>query len=112
VERTHRPVAFQGLAWFEYDYDDAKGQVVRVRGSNDGPGTLRVRMLGSAESEGAASFVYERTFPAHSGLTEVNVPQAQKRKRFALEPDGRGPAAADEPDYYPTLRGLGIEASY
>ena len=31
------------------------------------------------------------------------------RKRFELEPDGRGPAGEGQPDYYPTLRGIAYE---
>ena len=106
AERTHRVVTFQEVATAEYDYDDTTGEVLRVRGINDGPGDLYIRVRGTADSGKAKNVDYEYTFPAHSGTTEFAIPIGQ-RKNFDLEPDGGSPV-----DPYPTLRGLTVEASY
>ena len=108
MERTHRVASLGGVARAEYDFDDASGKVLRVRGTNDGPGTLRVRLFGTDTSGEARGWSREFAFAPHSGTTEHRV----RGKRFDLEPDGRGPAGEGEPDYYPTLRGLATEASY
>ena len=104
--RTHRVVTLQGVATAEYDYDDATGQILRVRGINDGPSDFYVRVRGTADSGKAKNVDYEHTFPPYSGTTEFDIPIGQ-RKQFDLEPDGGSPV-----DPYPTLRGLTVEASY
>lgn len=104
--RTHRVVSLQGVAHVEYEYDDTTGQILRVRGTNDGPGDLYVHVWGTASSGQASNADYQHTFLAGSGTTEFDIPQGQ-RKQFTLEPDGGSPV-----DPYPTLRGLAWEASY
>jgi len=108
--RTIRPVSFaDGLAYAEYDYDDGTGQIVAVRGVNDGARDMTVSVRGTASSGVQANGVdYSYTFAAGSGVTEWAIPQGQ-RKRFDLIPDGGDPG---RPDYYPTLAGLVIEAGY
>ena len=108
MERTHRVASLGGVVVISYDFDDASGRILRVRCVNDGPGTPWVRLAGSDSSGPAASFVFEHTFGP--GTTVIDIPP-RDRKRFDLEPDGRGPAGEGEPDYYPTLRGLTVEAA-
>jgi len=107
MERTHRLGSWQGAASAEYDYDDATGQILRVRGVNTGPGVLRVRIFGTDTSGEASGWQREYTFAP--GTTEEHVIPPGQRKRFALEPDGGPPG---RPDEYPTLRGLAWEVSY
>ena len=101
--RTHRPCSFGGVAHVEYDYDDATGEVLRVRVRNDSDAALRVRLSGTEGD--ARGWRYERTIPAHSGLTTRSIPPGQ-RKRFPLIPDGGSPDPAMR---YATLGGLSIE---
>ena len=107
--RTARPCSFaDGAAYVEYDYDDSTGQILTVRGVNDGPADMWVRVYGTAGSGQASNVNYEYTFAAGSGLTEWSIPPGQ-RKRFTLVPDGGDPG---RPDYYPTLGGLAVESRY
>lgn len=108
--RTARPCSFaDNLAYVEYDYDDVSGEIVTVRGVNDGPGDLWVSVRGSEDSGNQARGVtYEYTFVAGSGTTSWDLTPGQ-RKRFTLVPDGGDPG---RPDYYPTLAGLIVEAGY
>jgi hypothetical protein len=108
--RTIRPVAFaDGLAYAEYEYDDVSGEIMTVRGVNDGPGDMTVSIRGSEDSGQQAKNVnYSYTFIAGSGLTEWDLTPGQ-RKKFTLVPDGGDPG---RDDYYPTLAGLAVEAGY
>jgi hypothetical protein len=102
--RTIRPLSFDdGLAYAEYDYDDATGEVLRVRASNTHTRDLWVSIRGTDDSGAARGWRWELTVPAHSGLTERRVPPGQ-RKRFRLEPD------SGSADPYDTLGGLEVEA--
>ena len=106
--RTHRPVSFaDGAAYGEYDYDDATGEILVVRGVNTSDLPMTISVRGSQDSGNQAKNVnYSNTFDANSGTTEFPIPQGQ-RKQFVLVPDGGSPV-----DPYPTLAGIVIEASY
>lgn len=108
--RTARPVTFDGgLAYCEYEYDDVTGEIMTVRGVNNGSLDMHVRVYGTdASGNQGRQANYEYTFAAGSGITEFNLSPGQ-RKRFTLEPDG---GDSGREDYYPTLAGLVVGANY
>jgi hypothetical protein len=99
--RRHDAVTLKGLSSVSVEYDDVTGNVLRLIIRNDSP-IYRLEAGFIGRGTGKAGRSREGGWDPLTGTVVIDIPPGQQ-PQMPIVPDGRGPEAEGEPDYYDTI---------